>query len=136
MARAWELEHKSKHLLYQKGSSCVMAVWRVAVLAEYHAAGGAHVCSLSWDLYNFFEFINRKKLAAKEKRLEMPQVLTRIPLGMYAAPRVVQLNGWAKEVGCPTRGIIAGCGLATTHTQAYSLEDLQALAAANPRVDI
>ena len=54
---------------------------------------------------------------------------------MYSAKRFVVLEGLCAFVGHPTRGIPAGCGFATLHTQAYCLEHVEQLTLNHPMVD-
>ena len=60
-------------------------------------------------------------------RRAVPAHVAQLCPRMYGAVRYLTLDDAATRAGFPSRGVVAGCGLATLHTQAYTIEHLQDL---------
>ena len=91
--REWEMRNLSKRLLYQRGGSCIDAVWRQAVVAEAASAGQAYTCSFLWDMSSFFDFLDRGLLVGRAVASGMPTTLLQVSLCMYQSMRAMELEG-------------------------------------------
>ena len=133
LAKCWELQNCRAYCIFGPGGSAVEAVWRQCLRAEEAQAKGHHSASLAWDLREYYEHVDRGDLNRRAAETGFPPQLVRTSTQMYAASRVVTLAGAACKVGFAIKGVVAGCGLATTHIQYYSLPPLDGFTERNPR---
>ncbi len=96
----------------------------------------AHSAAFSWDLANYYEFINHHKLYERARNRGFNLAVVSIALNRYRAKRYLGLGDVACYAGFPTRGLAAGCGWATTWAQVYSIDPLEAWTVQNPQVGI
>ena len=71
-------------------------------------------CSVLWDLVKFYEAIDHKLLWKLAREANFPMAVLRLNLMAYKLPRLVGLNGMLAPAQRPARGVVAGCGAATT----------------------
>ena len=95
-----------------------------------------HSAMALYDLSNYYEHINRSKLATRALRNGFPATLLRIILGVYATPRYVAFQDLVMYVGHTVYGIAAGCGFATYLIQMYTIDPLDSWTQRNPSLDL
>ena len=78
--------------------------------------------SILVDLSSFYEHFDNKELLARADRLGFPSQLTRLALRGYTAPRFIAQQGRLTKPLRAKRGVVAGCGLATTWVKIYCIE--------------
>ena len=66
------------------------------------------------DLKSFFDTIRQEDLITLAKSLELNGKLLRLAVDGYRVPWFITRDGLVAEELHPTRGVAAGCGLATT----------------------
>ncbi len=127
VAAEWEERHQRAYLSAAAGNGPADTVWRQAVRQEVAVGQGGHAASLLWDLEGFFERVDRARLMDRAAATGFPLPVLRLSLSMYAAPRVLTLDGriarelWARD------GVGAGCGLACTYVKVYSVPPIDQL---------
>ncbi len=119
LADAWEARNDRPYWASGKARSAHDVVWRQAVRAEVKGATSSHAATLLWDAQSFFERVSHRKLVARAKAAGFPEQLLRPALAMYRAPRLVSMHGFVAKELLPRRGVVAGCGFATTLTKVY-----------------
>ncbi len=127
VAAEWEDRHPRAYLSAAAGNGPADTAWRQAVRQEVTVGQGGHAASLLWDLDGFFERVDRSRLMDRARATGFPLPVLRLSLSMYAAPRVLALDGqiakelWARD------GVGAGCGLATTYVKVYAVPPIDEL---------
>ncbi len=119
MAEAWERDNPRGYLAAAIGSGALGAVWRKAARQEAGVGAGSVAASTLDDLESFYESLSRDRLLEEAEALNFPLPIVRACLAMYAGPRMLLLQGQAARELHPTRGIIAGCAIATTLVNIY-----------------
>jgi hypothetical protein len=128
IATEWEARHQRQYLSAAAGNGPADTAWRQAVRQEAAVSSGGESATLLWDLEGFFERVDRARLMERAQSTGFPMPLLRLSLSMYAAPRVLTLEGriarelWAED------GVGAGCGLACTLVKVYSVPPMDTLA--------
>lgn len=69
----------------------------------------------------FYEHFSRERLLSEAKRFKFPLRILRLALHVYEYARYITLHGLIAYCGHAQVGIIAGCGIATSFVQLYSL---------------
>ncbi len=119
MAEAWERDNPRGYLAAATGNGALDAVWRKAARQEAGVGAGSVAASTLDDLESFYESLSRDRLLEEAMALNFPLPIARACLAMYAGPRMLLLQGQAARELHPTRGIIAGCAIATTLVKVY-----------------
>ena len=120
MLKEWEEAHPNRIFSFSAGRSAVLTVWAQAAQQEVTSAIGKPSCAtVLWDLSDFYEGMDRGILIDRAVAQQFPVELTFLSLSAYSGERIISLNGVAVTAGHPTRGVIAGCGIATYHVQVY-----------------
>ncbi len=119
MAEAWERDNPRGYLAAAIGNGALVAVWRKAARQEAGVGAGSVAASTLDDLESFYESLSRDRLLEEAEALNFPLPIVRACLAMYAGPRMLLLQGQAARELHPTRGIIAGCAIATTLVKIY-----------------
>ena len=133
--RAWEQVHSRTFFSFIAGRSAVMTVWAQAALQEVTTViGKPSAATILWDLSDFYEGMSRTKLLCRAGQQHFPAAPTYLSIAAYSGERILQLHGLATSAGYPTRGVVAGCGLATFHVQAYHGPPMQRLVDTQPRM--
>ncbi len=122
LADAWEARNDRSFWASGKARSAQDVVWRQAVRAEVRGASSSHAATLLWDAEAFFERVCHRKLVARARRTGYPMQLLRPAIAMYRAPRLITMGGHVARELMPRRGVVAGCGYATTLMKVYCLE--------------
>ena len=114
-AREWERHHRRPFLAHQTGHSIVELVFKQSLDCESYSKRNQrmHSAMVLYDLSNYYEHINRSKLATRALRNGFPAAILMIILGVYASPRYVAFQDFVTFVGHTVFGIAAGCGFAT-----------------------
>ncbi len=116
-AEAWEAANDRPYLAASSGSGPVDAVFRQAMRQEASAASGEVALTVLEDMEAFYETICRDGLASEASILGFPTCILRACIATYAAPRMVAMGQYVAKETFARRGIIAGCGFATTLTR-------------------
>ncbi len=116
-AEAWESANDRPYLAAAAGSGPIDAVFRQAMRQESSAASGDVAITVLEDMEAFYETLCRNGLASEADTLGFPTCILRASLSMYAAPRMVSMGQFVAKETYARRGIIAGCGFATTLTK-------------------
>ncbi len=122
IADEWESRHDRPFWASGKARSAIDVVWRQAVRAEARGATNTHAATLLWDAEAFFERVSHKKLAARARSTGFPEQLLGPAIAMYRAPRLICMNVSVAREALPRRGVVAGCGYATTLMKVYCLQ--------------
>ena len=104
---------------FQKHRSCVEEVFRQSLLAERQTEEGKAVGGFLFDLANFYEHLDRGALLRRGLESGFPGQVMAVALNQYEGSRCIVLEGVARAMGHPKRGIPAGCGFATYWVQIY-----------------
>ncbi len=121
-AEAWETNNDRPFFAAAAGRGAVDVVWRQALRAEAAVASQSHAASVLTDMAKFYEHIDHQKLIERGARSGFPMPLMKVAVAAHSGPRMIRMNGFVGEELHAGRGIIAGCGLATTLVKVYSLE--------------
>ena len=137
-ARRWEKQHRTPLMGHQAGRSIMEVVFMQGLRAEsgQQQEPRVHTGAFIWDLLNFYEHLNRQKLWDRACSTGFSKVVAAVALNQYSTRRFIGLEDLALPCDFPERGIVAGCGLATTWVQVYSLEPLQVWQTASPQVGL
>ena len=137
LAQDWEANHPNRLFSFTSGRSAVLTVWgQVAKQEVTSAIGRPSSATILWDLSDFYEGMSRGKLLQRAVDLDFDLATTVLSLTAYSGERVIVLDGLATSVGHPTKGVIAGCGLATYHVQVYHTAPLTAFTSAHQNLDL
>ncbi len=123
-ADAWEAANQRPFFAAAAGNGPVDAMWRLTARQEAGVAEGLEAAMVGEDLAAFYEGLDRGRLVDEATAVGFPLALVRAALGAYSMARMLTLQGrFAQELHA-TRGIVAGCSLATTLVKVYYLRDL------------
>ena len=95
-----------------------------------------HTGAFLWDLSNYYEHLDRRRLWQRAESTDFPLAVAAVALNQYAARRYIGLESLAMDALYPEKGIAAGCGLATYWVQVYSYDPLQDWRALHPQVGL
>ena len=133
--RGWEQTHSRTFFSFTAGRSAVITVWAQAAQQEITSAiGKPSAATLYWDMTDFYEGMSRTKLLCRAIQQKMPAAPTFLSISAYSGERILQLHGLVISAGFPTKGVVAGCGLATFHVQGYHGPPMQRFVTAHPRL--
>eukprot|EP00959_Pyramimonas_sp_CCMP1952_P462264 9482965-Pyramimonas_sp.AAC.1 len=132
--REWERNHRRPFLAHQAGHSILELVRKQSLDCERCSKRNEqlHSAMVLYDLSNYYEHINRSKLATRALRSGSPATLPRITMGIYASPRYVGLQVLVMCVGRTVHGIAAGCGFGTYLIQMHTIDSLDSWTQQNP----
>ena len=128
----WESSHELDCFAMGKHRSPVDVVWRQAVRAEASVCTGQSAANLLWDLVKFYESLSHSRMYEEARALEYPLAILRLQLAGYAFPRHLSLEGMVAEAVEPFRGVVAGCGGATTLVKVYYYRPFSSFTLRNP----
>ena len=97
-------------------------VWRQAVRAELASGEKRRYACILWDLTKMYERIGHHRLAAHALRLGFPKPLRRVASRAHRLPGHLSRNGMCALGAWPTRGVIAGCTVASTFAKVAVVE--------------
>ena len=81
-------------------------------------------CLILWDLAQFYENIDRRRLARRSQEVGFPMAIWAPAIQMYGETRIVTFNQLASPTGHSTSGLPAGCGFATSKVQVYIMSPI------------
>ena len=135
-AAEWERRHHRQFFAAREGNGALDAVWTQAMRNE----GGAHkkqfTASLLVDLASFYEHFNHDKLVERADRLGFPPKITRLALAGYRGARFISQRGKTTHPLVASRGVVAGCGFATTWVKVYCVEAFDKFKKRHPHINI
>ena len=118
----WQAHKQYPHFSFSAGKSVVKTVFMQAAEAELAARAKCYHAAIMWDMSDFYERISRAKLAERHANEDFPKLVADLSLDMYGTKRYLRQDTAVILVGCPSRGIAAGCAAATFHVAAYTGE--------------
>eukprot|EP00959_Pyramimonas_sp_CCMP1952_P176349 3684972-Pyramimonas_sp.AAC.1 len=110
-----------------KGSSALQA----AMLREvgHEVARFRGMCSVGahWDLKRFFDSIDPHRLVGFALKMDDPVHLLYLGFLVHAAPRVLEVGGFASDIIAPECSIVAGCMQSMSWVKIYIYELLDSV---------
>ena len=131
----WEKRHDRPYWGAAKGKAPLDPVWRWATQAEA-APSDSQVAVALVDVAAFYESIDWDILWEEAGALGFPLSVLRVALTLYGMPRYVRLGPYSAQPRVATRGVVAGCSLATTVVKIYLLRRLDAWVGRHPAVEL
>jgi hypothetical protein len=113
-ADKWEDSHRRGYWSADKANGPADTVWRQEARQEAEVASGKQAATLIYDMEAFYETIDRDLLLERARATGFPEPIIRLCLAAYGGPRMLAMNGALSGEMNPTKGIIAGCGMAAT----------------------
>ncbi len=109
VARDWESRNKTPLLAHQSGRSIMEVVYVQSLKAEAAQLQDEvlHTRAFLWDLANFYEFLNRRRLWERAESTGFPLAVAALALNQYSAKRFLGLETIAMDCFYPERGIAA-----------------------------
>ena len=119
-----DLGEKTQQAVFaaQEGNGALDVVWRQAFRSERATTKGGSSAAVSIDMKSFYDHFEYDLLQQRADRTGFPRKLTRWAIRSYQSARRVVENGLAATPFRAGRGIVAGCGFATTWVKVYCLE--------------
>ena len=112
VAEKWEREHDRPFFAAKEGNSALNTVWDQAFRAERAVAQGKSAAAVLLDLRAFYEHFDHDLLGERAADTNFPRKVARLALAAY--PRLITQEGRLGQPVLPKRGVMAGCGFATT----------------------
>jgi len=136
LCQAWELRFDQPFFAMSRGRRVTDPVWRHAVSQEAATLGGEEAAGLLWDLVKYYESVPFALLLDEALATDFPLMVLRLCIKAYQFARWVSLFGMVEKGVRATRGIIAGCGGATTLVKLASLRRLLAVSILHPEAPL
>ena len=130
----WERHHTRAFWGAGAGKRPLDPVWRWAVRAEAQRRPDIHTVAALVDVTAFYESIDHETLRTEAAATGFPSVLLEAALASYGIARLVRYGPFVADPRYATRGVVAGCSLATTFVKVYLLRRLDDLVLSFPRV--
>ncbi len=121
-AQAWEDAHDRPYFACGADRGAIDVVWRQAMRAEAAVADDLHAAAVTSDMRKFFEAIDHGLLLERAERHGFPMQIAKLAVAAYRGPRMLRLGAFTARELYATRGVIAGCSLATTFTKIYTVD--------------
>ena len=134
--QAWEVRQDQSFFAMGKGRCTTDPVWRQAVLAEAATSQDQQAAVILWDLVKFYESISHLKLWRAAKATGFPLAVLRLNLFAYRIGRHVALSGMTSKACFPRKGVVAGCGAATTLVKVLYLKAFLAFQGRHPQCSL
>ena len=132
----WEQAHDRLFWGASKGRRPLDPVWRWAVEAE-SCPDGAIVATSLVDIAAFYESLDHDALRRAARKHDFPETLLEAALAVYGTmARHVINGGYTAPARWATRGVIAGCSLATTLVKLYLLDIMDGLSMQFPETQL
>ncbi len=131
-ADKWEDAHRRPFWSADKSNGPGDTIWRQEARQEARVADGGQAATLIYDMEAFYETIDREVLLERARATGFPEPLIRVCLAAYGGPRMLSKDGALAREMYPTKGIIAGCGMATTMVKIYCLDPFDKVQKAIP----
>ncbi len=120
-AQEWEEAHDRPFFACGADRSAIDVVWRQAMRAEAAVASDLHAAAITSDLRKFYEAVDHELLVERAARHGFPLQIVKLAIAAYKGPRMIRLGAFIARELFASRGIIAGCSLATTFTRIYTI---------------
>ena len=114
-----------------KGRAVTDPIWRHAIAVECGVGQGDETVSVWRDVAQFYERMEHHILQANAETFCFPLPVLRVAVSAYKMQRVLVLHGEAAPTGHPSRGVVAGCAIATYLVKLYCLPVLDNVALAS-----
>ena len=135
-AADWERKCHRKYFSAREGNGALDAVWTQSMRNERGALNKKFTASLLVDLASFYEHFNHEKLQERADRLGFPPKITRLALAGYRSARYIAQRGKTSHPLFANRGVVAGCGFATTWVKVYCVEAFDEFKRRHPLINI
>ena len=132
----WEMKFPRPYFRCAAKQSSMDCVWEQSIRNETVSGQGLHSAQLLQDGVKYYESFSWSKLQARGDRLGFPMPLMRLNIAAYQSPRYIILENKVASPVWASRGVVAGCGAATTHDKVYSLEPLDQFVEDHPQVKL
>ena len=136
VATAWERANDQPFFSAKEGKAALDTVWNQAFSAERTVACGKVAAAVLLDMRSFYENFSHERLQLRANGAGFPARITRLAIAAYRAPRLITQDGRVGPPVMPKRGVIAGCGFATTWVKVYCLQPFKEFCARHPRVKL
>ena len=133
-AADWEQKNSRDFFAARSCNGALDTVWQQAFRAERSVAGGGVSAAVLIDLKSFYDHFDFDRLQLRADSTGFPRKLTRLAVQGYTAGRRIVQAGLASDPIYANRGVVAGCGLATTWVKVYCMEALDAFQKRHPLV--
>ena len=135
--REWEAHYSHPAFSFQAGKNSLHQVWAQSAAAEYATTetdlpSTQKTAMVLWDLSDYYENLHRDKLERRQEEVGFPMAIAILARQQYGGPRLLQMGSMIANCQHPSRGVIAGCGVATYNVQAYSGPGLSEFATYHP----
>ena len=131
LCNAWEAANARAYWGAAAGKQALDPVWRWAVQAEVQRTS-EEVCATFIDVSAFYESLDHEVLLDEARATGFPVFLLRAALALYGAARYVRCGPFLAEPRFASRGVVAGCSLATTLVKVYLLRRLDIFTLRHP----
>ena len=135
-ADRWEKDHDKPFFAAKAGCGAVDTVWDQAFRAERTTCAGGSAGAVLVDMKAFYEHFDLERLLELADGMGFPRKLARLAIAGYRAPRHIALEGKLAAPLHASRGVIAGCGFATTFVKIYCADALEAFCKRHPRIKL
>jgi hypothetical protein len=132
----WEADHDLNCFAMGKQRGPVDVIWRQAVKSETSVGKGDAACEWLWDLVKFYESLCRHRLFIEAEAMNFPMAIIRLNIAGNTFPRFVALGGMVVNPTIPLRGVVAGCGAATTLVKLYYFRPFRDFTIRHPVADM
>ncbi len=120
-AQAWEDEHDRQYFACGADRGAVDVVWRQAMRAEAAVATDLHAAAITSNLRKFYEALDHGLLEERAARHGFPLQIVKLAVAAHKGPRMIRMGAFIARELFATRGALAGCSLATTFTNIYTI---------------
>ena len=133
-ATEWERVNGRSYFAARGGNGALDTVWQQAFRAERNAGKGGASAAVLIDLKSFYDHFDYDLLQARADEGGFKKKLTNLALKGYAAGRRIMQEGMVADPIFSGRGVVAGCGFATTWVKIYCKGPLDAFQKRHPLV--
>ena len=110
----WEEHHREPCDFAVAGNSAARAAWDFAIENEACASTGGHTVAWQGDMEKCYELIPFSAILREARELEFPSVVAYLSVAMYAGSRRIVVDRVYSSGRTTSKGIVAGCSVATT----------------------
>ena len=119
VAEQWERANDGPFFAAKEGNSALDTVADQAFRAERSVTAGRSAAPVLLDMRSFYEHFDHDALCQRANDSGLPMRVMRLALSAYRAPRLIAQEGKVAPPIRPRRGVISGCGFATTWVKVY-----------------
>ena len=133
-ATEWERENSRSYFAARGGNGALDTVWQQAFRAERNTGKGGSSAAVLVDLKSFYDHFHYGILKHRADEGGFPKKITNLALKAYEAGRRIMQEGLVADPIFTGRGVVAGCGFATTWVKIYCKGPLDAFQKRHPFV--